>query len=346
MSRLAFPRGCRWPALVGLLGLLGLAWVQPAAAAAGGLVALAAGSALPLGCLLLALLLPLVDGDWRAVLGPGLARGLAALPGLALLLLPVLLGFGLLYPWVDEQTDGFRGLYLSGPAFVLRNLVYLGAWLALGRLARRGSPLRCAQGAIAAVLLSTLAALDWLMALDPHFLSTLFGLLVIIRQLLTGLAFAGLLGLAALTPPRARILRGLLLAGLLLWLYLHVMQLLIVWSVDLPHEIRWYQRRETAGWGLLGAGLAGLQALLAVGLASPLGSRPAALRLACGAILLGGVLEALWLALPPLAGIAPAWALALGTLLALLGGVAVLLGLAWPMPAGDPPSDPAPRRTP
>ncbi|WP_263138816.1 hypothetical protein [Pseudomonas sp. RIT-PI-AD] len=324
----AWRRSCLGFAGLSLAILALVACWHPAAAAAGGLVGLVVGSALPLGSLLLALSLPLVDGAWRDTLGPGLRRGMTGLPGLSLMGLPVCLGLGLLYPWVGQTAEGFRGVYLSPSAFVVRQLLYLAACLGLWRLALDGQPRRCGLGAIALVLVSTLAAYDWLMALDPRFLSTLFGLLLIVRQLLAALAFAGLLALATRPLARPEVLRGLLLAGLLLWLYLHFMQYLIVWSVDLPDEIRWYQRRSGAGWGGVGLLLGLGQILLAAALGSPWGTRPGVLRFACLGLLLGGLLEALWLVLPALGDAAGgALPVALG-LLASLGYAALLVALA------------------
>ena len=130
----------------------------------------------------------------------------------------------------------------------------------------------------------------------------MFGLLLIARQLLDGLAFAGLCVLCwnvVLLPARQCVLlRGLLVSALAFWIYVQFMQYLIIWSVDLAHETAWYRVRETGGWGALTALLVVRQLACLVVLASPWGGRMNVLTWGCGAILFLGVVESMWISLP------------------------------------------------
>jgi hypothetical protein len=103
----------------------------------------------------------------------------------------------------------------------------------------------------------TFASTDWVMSLEPHWFSTIYGMMFMVGQVLTALAFA--IAVAAWLgdrPPLSSVLKAetlhdlgnLLFAFLMLWAYLSFSQFLIIWSGNLPEEIPWYLRRSTGGW--------------------------------------------------------------------------------------------------
>lgn len=318
--------------LAGALALGGGALIAPREALLALLAASLTALAWPAGCVLLGLLLSLIAGRWRALLGPGTGLGARASLGCLPLLLPLLLGAHALYPWVAEDAGGFRGFWLSTPAFVVRALLYaaLWTWLALWLLPRAAQrPELAGSGLILAVLSLSAAGIDWLMSLDGEFYSTLFGLFYVWRALLLGLAFAGLTGLAS--GADATPLRGLLTAGVMVWGYLHFMQYLIVWSGNLPREIHWYLARGDGGWAVVSAVLFVAQGILPLlTLLFPFSARRAVLAVLCGLTLGLGPLEILWLAAPSLELAHAVWLLPL-TLAALCacGGALGLLSPVW-----------------
>lgn len=258
---------------------------------------------LALGCLLLGYICPLINGAWQPLLEPGVAMGSAWVPWIVPMLLPMLLGVHWLYPWAQAPAPGFRGVWLAPACFVLRTLLYGAAWWGLQRQVLRPAP-----GLIALVLLSSLAAIDWLLSLQVGLDSSVFGLLLIGRQLLGALALAGLV---RRDSSRANVLRGLLVAALALWLYLQFIQFLITDWTRLPAESHWYHLRGEGVWAWLSALLFGLQLGCLVLLASPWGLRPALLRGVCVVIVLDSAVESLWLVLP---GMGDGLALGLGVL--------------------------------
>jgi len=282
----------------GVVVLLGL-W-QPAGLGVGALAAAINGSNIVFGCLLLALLTPLIKGRWQVLLTPGSRLGGSAVVWLLPMLLPVLFAMAWVYPWFAVEGSGFRGVWLSPWFFVLRTVLYAGVALIL----QRWAPRRCGPGLIVYALVASLAAVDWLMSLQPGFASSIFGLLLIARQLLEGLAFAGLCvlcwNLVPLPAPQCQVLRGLLVSALAFWAYVHFMQYLIIWSVNLEHETQWYRVREVGAWGGFSAVLVAGQLACLLALASPWGGRPRVLVWGCVAILLLGTLESIWLSLPAL----------------------------------------------
>jgi len=110
----------------------------------------------------------------------------------------------------------------------------------------------------------TFAAFDWAMSLEPSWYSTIYGMLWMVNQALSGLAFA--IAIVALlsgrvSSPRFPLadnlhdLGNLMLAFVMLWAYLSFSQLLIIWSGNLPEEIHWYLNRIHHGWEWVAAAL-------------------------------------------------------------------------------------------
>jgi hypothetical protein len=103
----------------------------------------------------------------------------------------------------------------------------------------------------------TFMATDWVLSADPHWFSTMFGLLFIAGQGLSSMAFLiTLLVLLSYRPPLAEILTPrhlhdlgkLLLANVMVWAYFSFSQFLIIWAGNLPNEITWYRERLNGGW--------------------------------------------------------------------------------------------------
>lgn len=315
-------------ALLALVLLLcALAW--PAWVAAATLPAAVASVNLILGCLLLAMIVPLVRGAWQPLFLPGAVLGVTGVPLIVPMLLPVLIGVGVIYPWAGVNEPGFRGFWLSPWTFCLRSLLYGGLWWTLQRWVQGGAAKRYPAGVILLVLLSSLAAVDWLMSLQPGFFSSLFGLLQVARQLLDGLALAGWLALLTRSGVRLEILRALLVAALAFWLYLHAVHYLIIVSVDLPREAQWYVLRGQGPWRLLTVLLMLCQVVCLLWLASPLGLRLRSLQWACPFLLVLGAVEAIWMALPSLPFMSSVGALLLVLIAQLAYAAGLCGGLTW-----------------
>ncbi len=330
---------------LGVLGLLACLLLTSREAVAASLASLLGLAGIPLGGLCLGLSVALVSGNARDQLWPWTLFSARALPMLALIALPVLAGAGALYEWVGTDEGGFRGFWLAWTSFAVRAVLYLAAWLALAKWVLPLSlnrPAAAGLGLIALVLTTSLAAVDWAMSLDPHFTSSLFGMVWFGRLMLTGIAFCCLLVLSRGRDRSGRdrpgVLRGMLAAAALAWLYLHFMQYLVIWYGNLPEEIRWYQHRTEGVWlwltWLLGAG----QSLVFITLLWPFSQRRPALTALAATTLVLGLVEGVWLSLPGLKAMQPV-VLGLALVCAWMAGVG-LLALAL-LPGGM-----MPRRTP
>src|SRR5262249_51460756 len=111
----------------------------------------------------------------------------------------------------------------------------------------------------------SLAAVDWVTSMEPLWYSTIFGVVLVVSQLLPGMSFAVavLIWLAARTDGEAMMdgetwgdLGKLLLAFTMLWAYIGFSQFFLIWNGNLPAEVVWYSHRawgvwEVVAWALI-----------------------------------------------------------------------------------------------
>ncbi|MDU9035221.1 hypothetical protein NHG95_18910 [Pseudomonas corrugata] len=294
--------------------------------AAACLVALVSMACFPLGCLTLAMLLALVSGSWCDMLWSGTVRIARTTPLIGVMSIPVIIGMSRLCPWADSSFSGFRGFWLSPAGFAVRTFLYAAVWsaLALWALPRvRLRPGLAAAGALLMVLTLSAAGIDWIMTLDERFYSSIFGLLYFARVMLSAIAVAILIALSR-HAQRPGVLRGVLVAALQVWLYLHFMQYLLIWSADLPRETHWYLVRVEGLWrGVLWAIAVGQGVLVFLVLLFAVSERPLVLSGLCWITIASGLLECAWLVTPSLEGLRPVAVISF-TLVAWLGYAALL----------------------
>ena len=237
---------------------------------------------LALGSLALLMLQHLSGGQWGLVSRRVFEAASRTLPLVAVAFIPILFGMRPLYLWARPeavQADHIlqmKAAYLNVPFFIVRAVGYFAFWLFCMFLLNKWSAAQdrgevavtaedtvrfrtlSAPGLLFLVLTVSLASVDWIMSVDPHWYSTIFGLLAVEGQGLSALAFtiavlallarAGALG-GFVTTRHFHDLGKLLLAFVMLWAYLAFSQFLIVWSGNLPEEIPWYIARIRGGWG-------------------------------------------------------------------------------------------------
>jgi hypothetical protein len=239
---------------------------------------------LTLGSLALLMLQHLSGGKWGLVSRRVFEAASRTLPLVALAFVPILFGLRPVFLWArDEavQADPIllqKAPYLNVEFFVVRAVIYFAFWLVVMFLLNKWSASQdrgeaavtpedavrfrtvSAPGLLFLVLTVSLASVDWIMSVDPHWYSTIFGLLTVVGQGLSALALAiAVLSLVApsgvldgvLEPGHFHDLGKLLLAFVMLWAYLSFSQFLIIWSGNLPEEIPWYIARIRGGWGAI-----------------------------------------------------------------------------------------------
>jgi len=238
-----------------------------------------------LGCLGLGMIHQLSGGAWGVVTRRLIGASSRVLPVLTALFLPILLGRHYLFEWThadvvaSDEVLQHKQLYLNTPFFILRAVIYFGVWNALvyflnqwsleqdrtpdPRIARRMQKLS-GGGLLALAITVTFASFDWLMSLDPHWFSTIYGVLLLGGQGLTALAMLIVVLVwlsrrspldAVVVPAHFHDLGNLMLAFVMLWAYFSFSQYLIIWAGNLPLEISWYQHRLQTGWRVVGVTL-------------------------------------------------------------------------------------------
>jgi hypothetical protein len=217
--------------------------------------------------------------------------------------------------------------YLNLPFFVIRAVVYFAVWLFCVMLLNKWSAAQdrgevgvteadtrrfrvvSAPGLIAYVVLMSLGAVDWIMSLEPHWYSTIFGFITVVGQTLSALAFSvAVLTILAPREPMNGVLRAmhfhdlgkLMLALVMLWAYFSFSQFLIIWAGNLPEEIPYYLRRLEGGWQYLSLALAAGHFILpfCLLLSADLKKRPKVLARVAWFIVAIRLYETIWLVAP------------------------------------------------
>ena len=269
---------------------------------------------LPLGALPVLMVLALL-GYAETPTASALRLLLAALPVLAVLLVPVLSDLSGVFPWAAVSTlapssaeplKGFAEAWYTPGFFGARSVVYLVLWVVLSLFFVRPAPPSerhrtiAGAGLVLHVVIGTLAAYDWWMSLDMPFLSSVYGLLVMAAQAAFAMTFASLTVLASEREAPDRPVLLALLALLFAAAFLQLSQFLVIWSANLPKEIVWYQTRWIGALGPIC--VVGLPVLLALATMVLIPAALAALRrpalLALGAVGLIAFLDLACLASP------------------------------------------------
>lgn len=228
----------------------------------------------PLGCLGLLMVHHLAGGRWGFTIRRLLEAGAMTLPVMGLLFIPVLVGMDFLYEWLHEVEDPLiqhKAPYLNMPFFIIRAVLYFIIWSGLAylfnQMSRRqdetgeGNVARfkalSAAGVILFMLTVTFAAYDWMMSLQPHWFSSIYGVIYIAGSAAATVALMIIMGRTLhhqepmsewFTLDIFNDLANFMLAFVSFWAYVSFSQYLIIWSANLPEEITWYIYRSQGGW--------------------------------------------------------------------------------------------------
>ncbi|MCR9202383.1 MAG: quinol:cytochrome C oxidoreductase [Planctomycetaceae bacterium] len=196
---------------------------------------------------------------------------------LAPLVLLLLAGHSDLFPWNDPETvqgdkilEG-KSAWLNAPFFLVRAVLYAGIWVTCGRWYLRASRRQDETGdasttlmlesrsAVALLLLGitiTFAAFDWLMSLDPHWFSTIFGIYAFSGAMVAGLSVLAIVVAVivrrqlhpAINCEHLHDVVKLLFGMNCFWAYIAFSQYLLIWYANIPEETVWLRHRQMHGW--------------------------------------------------------------------------------------------------
>jgi hypothetical protein len=282
----ALGRFGRTAVIVGLVGLVAAAaagFARPDQFFRSYLLAFVFWNGLCVGSLAVLMLQYLTGGAWGIAIRRALEAATRVLPLTALAFLPLVFGMHRLYEWTHADAVAHdpilrqKTFYLNVPFFLVRAAVAFAAWLLIAfflnkwsreqdasddhRRIDRKLQLLSGGGLVAFALTVTFTSVDWVMSLEPHWFSTMYGVLFMVSQALGALALATVTVVRlSRREPLADFLGGrifhdlgkMLFAFTMFWAYVNFSQYLIVWSGNLPEEISWYLARFRGGWGWVG----------------------------------------------------------------------------------------------
>ncbi len=284
-----FSGGKKLMGIAGVVGLIGLALtgvgiaMNPARGLYSYLVAFAFWTSVAVAALILLMVHHTAKAKWITVLRRQIENMAGTLPLFLVLFIPVIIGLGSLYIWVDPSAHPHlnreelhlihhKHAYLNATGFIVRGLVYFAVWIVIGHLLRSWSlkqdtardialtqrQRKLGAGGLPLVGLAiTFASFDWLMSITPTWYSTIFGVYYFAGGFLSAIC---LLTLAStyvsdrdfygrlLTPHHFHNLGKLMLAFVAFWAYIAFSQLLLIWIANIPEEVPWYKVRLTGPW--------------------------------------------------------------------------------------------------
>jgi hypothetical protein len=238
-----------------------------------------------LGCLIMLMIHHLTGGAWLFIVRRPIEAGARTLPLFALLFLPILFGLQHLYPWAvpelvaEDKYLQFKAPYLNVTFFTVRAVLYFAIWIGLGwwlsswsyrqddtkePLLNKPQRMVSGIGIVLYGIAATFASFDWIMSLDPHWFSSIYGpkfmvahglaaLSVLLIFLVRSMRFAPYSEMV--TQDRLHDLGKWQFALVVLWAYMMLAQFIIIWSGNLPEHIAWYLRRTGDTWKIIAATL-------------------------------------------------------------------------------------------
>ncbi len=238
---------------------------------------------LALGGLFFVLLQFATRAGWSVVVRRVAEHVSGTLPLFALLFVPLALAVGQLYHWSEAGAMDHDPIlagkepYLNEGFFIARGVVFVLAWAFLGWWFRRRSlaqdvshdpgTTRFLQSASAPALIVyavtlTFASFDWVMSLDPHWYSTIFGVYIFAGSTVAIFSLVSLLSMALergkggsggplaglVTVEHYHDLGKLLFGFVVFWAYIGFSQFMLIWYANIPEETLWYRHRLEHGW--------------------------------------------------------------------------------------------------
>lgn len=260
--------------LISLIGLLVPAWQKQFAYSY--LFGFTYFFTLAVGALFWTCLHHATDADWSVVVRRQLENLATLIPWLALFFIPLLFVAKHVWLWwtltpSDDALFAAKQPYLSQTFFYVRLAVYfvLLSWIAwslksrstrqdVDGLAKHSLAMRkFGVGGIPAVgICLTFAAFDWLMGLDYHWFSTMWGVYIfagaagasmsLLVLIVTWLKERGYLGVV--TVEHYHIMGKFMLAFTIFWAYIGFSQYMLIWYANIPEETVYFITRNTHSW--------------------------------------------------------------------------------------------------
>ncbi len=272
-------RVCMFAGAAGLiLTIIGGLAIGPKHAIASYHAAVMAALAPCIGALMLIMIFQLLNTHWSITVRRQFEHLARLAPWIMLLLIPTavleIFTGGTLFSWIGSETylAENKEPFLNVPFWLFRTVVY---WLIIFVLSQRltGASLEqdrtgdrwltakmrhtSAWGIPALALTLAFLSFDWLMAVDYHFFSTMWGVyyfaacafsaLAIVLLITAGLRASGRLT-GIVTPEHDHDHAKLLFSFIVFWAYIFYSQYFLIWYSNIPEETAFMNIRKSGGW--------------------------------------------------------------------------------------------------
>ncbi|MDO5607772.1 MAG: quinol:cytochrome C oxidoreductase [Capnocytophaga sp.] len=193
------------------------------------------------------------------------------------------LHFNHLFVWMDANVVAHDALlqgkqgYLNVPAFLIRAAVYIAGWVAYRHFSRKLSlaqdnasddrnfikNFKISAGFLVFFLVTeSMMSWDWIMSVDPHWFSTLFGWYVFASFFVSGITVIALVTiylksrgyLEYVNDSHMHDLAKFMFGISIFWAYLWFSQFMLIWYSNIPEEVTYYIARfedyKLPFWGM------------------------------------------------------------------------------------------------
>jgi len=260
----------------------------------------------------------------------------AIIPFLFILVIPLLVNLHEIFHWShaeavtqDEILMG-KSPYLNIPFFIIRTFGIIALWSLFYLLFIRNSKKQDATGdqnltkkniKLSVIFIPlfaitiTISAVDWLMSIEPHWFSTIFGVYFFSGTVVAALAAVTLAAVLLkekgylhpkITNDHLFSLGGLLFAFVNFWAYIAFSQFMLIWYADLPEETFWFLQRWEGAWAVFSILLIIIHFIVpyAMLVSNPSKSDPKRLKFVAIWLLFAHLFDLFWLVLPEAPGLA------------------------------------------
>ncbi len=237
------------------------------------------------GSLALVALEYLVGANWSTPFRrvPEFLAGIILL--LVILVIPLLFGMHDLFHWTHAEAVAEDPIlkskepYLNTPFFIARTGVILLIWLIFYYLFTRNSRKQdiskdpalttssikySAIFAILFILTISFTAIDWMMSLEPHWFSTMFGVYYFAGTLVAAISISAFISVSLneggyfgfkVDDEKYYSFGTLMFAFNVFWTYIGFSQYMLIWYADIPEETFWFMNRMEGTWVYFSIGL-------------------------------------------------------------------------------------------
>ena len=194
------------------------------------------------------------------------------LPGALIVLAVAVIGDKHIFIWMDPEVVAHDELiqgkssWLNKPWFIIRALIFIGGWCLYRYFSRKfslaqdnnsGNKYFKLNFRISAVFLvffiytESMMSWDWIMSVDPHWFSTLFGWYLFASMIVSGITVIALITiylkskglLDFVNDSHLHDLAKFMFGFSVFWTYLWFSQFMLIWYANIPEEVTYYVTR-------------------------------------------------------------------------------------------------------